>query len=480
MKMNGAWFTVPCAALAITFGSAFTSYAATGWAQEGESWVYNNPDGSKATDVFKKSGNNWFYLDSDGELVYSSVVELNDNYYYVNSAGAMVTDEWRSVENEDGKGNDDEPDEWWYYFQSSGKAVKKSGNSDSVKFVPLNTSTGSARFTFDEEGHMLFGWIDSSGEMQTGDDAWKNSLYYCGENGNGRLTTGWKYIEAVNDEDNERDGDGYWFWFGTNGKKAADHDSKKINGRKYRFDENGVAFFEWYNNPGTASGSTAASSSSIRYYNTEEQCWLSTGWFKAVPDENADPEGYEDGDEVWYYAQSDGDLVKSQIKKINGQSYGFDEFGKMLHGLYKIEFESGQKTFRSVEKIEDEADLPAESDEDIFIYYFGDSPKEGAMKTGTAAIEVDGEKYDYSFQKSGGKKGAGTDGIDDDCIFVEGRRLEAEAGSKYQVVTYNDKEYLIGTNGKLVKNKKNVKDADDVYYKTDKNGVVIDSSEDKF
>ena len=466
MKSKNTWLAIPCAAMLLAAGSVMTTQAATGWVMEGEEWVYYNGDGTKATDVFKKSGNNWYYLDSDGSMVYSSVVEVNDDYYYVNSAGAMVTNEWRAVDNEDAGSSEGEPDQWWYYFQANGKAVKRSGSSDRVKFSTLNTSTGPAKFTFDEEGHMLFGWIDESGEMLTDDDAWKNGIYYCGENGNGRMTTGWKYIEAVNDEDEDREGEGYWFWFGTNGKKASSDDSKRINGRKYRFDDN----------PG-ATGSTASSAG--KYYNTEEQCWLSTGWFKAVPDENADPEGYEDGEEVWYYAQSDGDLVKSQIKRINGQSYGFDKFGKMLHGLYVITYDTDGKTILTADKIEDENQLPDTNDDTAFVYYFGDSPKEGAMKTGTATLEIDGEKYYYSFQKSGSKKGAGTEGIDDDCIYIEGRRLEAEEGSKYQVVSYNGNDYLINTSGKLVKNKKNVKDADGVYYKTDKKGVVLESSEDK-
>lgn len=476
MKNKNTWLAIPCAAMLLAAGSVMTTQAATGWVMEGEEWVYYNGDGTKATDVFKKSGNNWYYLDSDGSMVYSSVVEVDDDYYYVNSAGAMVTNEWRAVDNEDAGSSEDEPDQWWYYFQANGKAVKRSGSSDRVKFSTLNTSTGPAKFTFDEEGHMLFGWIDESGEMLTDDDAWKNGLYYCGENGNGRMTTGWKYIEAVNDEDEDREGEGYWFWFGTNGKKTSSDDSKRINGRKYRFDENGAAHFEWYNDPG-ATNSTVSSAG--KYYNTEEQCWLSTGWFKAIPDENADPEGYEDGEEVWYYAQSDGDLVKSQIKRINGQSYGFDEFGKMLHGLYVITYDTDGKTILTADKIEDEDQLPDTNDDTAFVYYFGDSPKEGAMETGTATLEIDGEKYYYSFQKSGSKKGAGTEGIDDDCIYIEGRRLEAEEGSKYQVVSYDGNDYLINTSGKLAKNKKNVKDADGVYYKTDKKGVVLESSEDK-
>ena len=389
MKRQAKWFLIPCAAMALTMGSALVSFAATGWAEENGEWVYYNNDGSKATDVFKKSGNNWFYLDSDGIMAKNQLIEDDDNYFYVNSAGAMVTNQWRSIENEDS--GSDEPDEWWYYFQSNGKAVKKSGSSDNVKFVTLPTSTGQAKFTFDDEGHMLYGWIDESGEMLTDDDAWKSGMYYCSDNGDGRMATGWKYIPAVNDEDDDREGDGYWFYFSTNGKKTVDNDSKKIN----------------------------------------------------------------------------------------GQYYGFDVNGKMLQGLYRIEFEANGKTIRSAEEIEDVDEIPDEDEDGVFVYYFGDSPKEGAMKTGTMTMEIDGDKYYYSFEKSGSKKGAGTDGIDGDSIYVKGRRLEAEEGTKYQPVTYKDETYLISTSGKLVKNKKNVKDSDDVYYKTDSKGRIVDSGTEK-
>ena len=124
-------------------------------------------------------------------------------------------------------------------------------------------------------------------------------------------------------------------------------------------------------------------------------------------------------------------------------------------------------------------EIPDEDEDGVFVYYFGDSPKEGAMKTGTMTMEIDGDKYYYSFEKSGSKKGAGTDGIDGDSIYVKGRRLEAEEGTKYQPVTYKDETYLISTSGKLVKNKKNVKDSDDVYYKTDSKGRIVDSGTEK-
>ena len=101
------------------------------------------------------------------------------------------------------------------------------------------------------------------------------------------------------------------------------------------------------------------------------------------------------------------------------------------------------------------------------------------MKTGTVTIELDGDKYAYSFQKSGSRKGAGIDGIDGDSIYVKGRRIAAEEGTKYQPFTYKDETYLISTSGKLMKNKKNIKDSDDTYYKTNNKGIIVDSGSEK-
>ena len=75
MKRQTKWFLIPCAAMALTMGSALVSFAATGWAEENGEWVYYNNDGSKATDVFKKSGNNWFYLDSEGMQAINAQVD---------------------------------------------------------------------------------------------------------------------------------------------------------------------------------------------------------------------------------------------------------------------------------------------------------------------------------------------------------------------------------------------------------------------
>ena len=46
MKRQAKWFLIPCAAMALTMGSALVSFAATGWAEENGEWVYYNNDGS--------------------------------------------------------------------------------------------------------------------------------------------------------------------------------------------------------------------------------------------------------------------------------------------------------------------------------------------------------------------------------------------------------------------------------------------------
>lgn len=456
--------TVLCMAAAFSAGAALTSFAATGWVQEDGTWRYYNASGDRASDTFKKSGNHMFFLDDDGNMVVNSLVEYDDNYYYVNEDGAMVKNEWRLLDNEDP--DDEEPDMVWYYFQNTGKAAKAS-SSGNVKFHSIRIASGETKkYAFAENGKMMTGWLDESGTRVTGEDAWMSGLYYAGDDSDGAIATGaWRELEAEGDDIEDDDFNGmHWFYFGTNGKKIVDA-KKTINGRKYRFDEYGATEFKWYE---TASGSSATSSNI--YYNEVDQRWQASGWFYVVPSESIDAEAYENDDAYWFYAKNDGSLYTSQIKKVNGYDYAFNDKGEMLQGLYKLTFDG--KTITSAEEIETEADMPG-ADDEADVYYFGTSPKDGVMKTGTATIEIDGEKYSYEFKKSGGTlKGSGYNGFNDGSIFIKGRKLKADSDTKLEVVEYNGEEYLINTSGKIQKKKTNVKDADGVYYSTDASGIV--------
>ena len=94
------------------------------------------------------------------------------------------------------------------------------------------------------------------------------------------------------------------------------------------------------------------------------------------------------------------------------------------------------------------------------------------MKTGTTTLDIDGERYTYNFRKSGDERGQGYHGIEDGVIYEKGKRLEADKDEKLKKVEWDGETYLVNTSGKIQKNKKNAKDADDRYYCTDSKGIV--------
>ena len=149
-------------------------------------------------------------------MLRSSIVEDDDDYFYVNSAGAMVSNEWREVDNEDDS-EEDASDTVWNYLQSNGKSYK--GRSDRNTFKTINGK----KYAFDEAAKLQYGWVSQSSERVTGDDAWKEGVYYCGEPEDGAAVMGnWMEINVVDEENEDDDNPNYWFYFKSNGVKVTD------------------------------------------------------------------------------------------------------------------------------------------------------------------------------------------------------------------------------------------------------------------
>ena len=254
MRKQTKLVAVLSASALLALGASMTSFAATGWTEENGTWVYYDNDGYQVTDTWKKSGNYWFWLNSDGEMATNELVEDDGDYYYVDSNGAMVTNRWIQLENDDA--DEDDSEYVWYYFQNNGKAYTAS-EGDSVSFKTINGK----KYTFDDEGKMLWGWVDQNGDRVTDEADWATGLYYCGTADDGAQVTGWAKLhvldesveERFNDREDEEEQD-YWFYFNSNGKKVyatADnindgvYVTKTINGHKYAFDDAGVMMFEW-------------------------------------------------------------------------------------------------------------------------------------------------------------------------------------------------------------------------------------------
>ena len=474
MRKQTKLVAVLSASALLALGASMTSFAATGWTEENGTWVYYDNDGYQVTDTWKKSGNYWFWLNSDGEMSTNELVEDDGDYYYVDSNGAMVTNRWIQLENEDP--DDDNDSEYvWYYFQNNGKAYTASDNG--VSFKTINGK----KYTFDDEGKMLWGWVDDNGDRVTDEADWASGTYYCGTADDGAMVTGWALLHVLDeqvetrfDRTQDEEEQDYYFYFNSNGKKVTADEgdkyaTKTINGHKYAFDGDGVMAFEW--NDGFASDSATdptATSATWQYYNDRAAGNRAKGWFYEVPSENLDGDTYDDGDQKWFYAKNDGTLYANVIKTINGKKYAFNGYGEMLSGLQAIKM-NGDIIEEAI-KIDEESELKqyvdvnageryTNANADYEIYYFGDAT-DGAMKLSSQNVDVDGEVYNFYFVKSGENKGKGFGSVkvnesytlssdanngagiirdnsfvyDDKAVYTNGLKVEADSDLRYQAV----------------------------------------------
>ena len=479
MRKQTKLVAVLSTAALLALGASMSSFAATGWQEENGTWVYYDKSGDKETEKWEKSGDNWFYLNEDGEMATDVVVEYNDNYYYVDDNGSMVTNKWVSVENSEFDGDDEnEPANHWYYFGANGKAYKSSSSSSVASFKTINGK----KYIFDDEGKMLYGWINESGQRETGDDAWRGDgstggLYYCGNENDGAQTIGWVNLhitdnqwdsaaslgssskDTFDDEEQDR-----WFYFKGNGKKMVNKKGETINGKKYSFDLEGRMNADWVNWDTTPTASSAIQKASpsyisgFRYYGSpEDGARVTKGWFQVVPGSYVNEGDYNDDSENWYYADKDGKLIAGEMKTINGKKYAFGFDGAMLDSYRFIKLASDNKTIVKIQN-KDTGNVPntvvgthtdsnykfdtvdgfkknaSSWEADGYrLYYFG-SGDDGSMKTNKQTISIDGENTTFLLNKSGSFKGAGKTGLDSKKYYQSGMLMAADKDDKYAVV----------------------------------------------
>ncbi|MBE5980960.1 MAG: cell wall-binding protein [Paenibacillaceae bacterium] len=474
MRKQTKLVAVLSTAALLALGASMSSFAATGWQEENGTWVYYDKSGDKETEKWEKSGDNWFYLNDNGEMATDLIVEYKDNYYYVDENGSMVTNKWVSVENDNYDGDsDNEPVNNWYYFGANGRAYKSATNNSSPSFKTINGK----KYIFNDEGKMLYGWIDENGQRLTDDNAWRagNGVYYCGGENDGAQTVGWASLNIKDDQWETKDNDlakgvssqdtfddeeqDRWFYFKSNGKKMYDKKGETINGKKYSFDIDGRMNADWVNWEATQTTATNASGTrtatqtqgnatyteGFRYYGSPEDGARKTkGWFQVVPGSYLNEGDYNDDSENWYYADKDGKLVAGQIKTINSKRYAFDNNGAMIDGYKFILLDADNRTIAATAK-KDDKDHPYDTtdnfkanasyweNQNYKFYYFGSS-SEGFIKTNKQTIALDGENNSFLLNKSGTYKGAGKTGIDNKKFYQSGMLLTADKDDKYAVI----------------------------------------------
>ena len=459
MRKQTKLAAVVSAAALVALGASMTSMAA-GWVQENGLWYYENTNGDYVYDEWKRSGDNYFYLGWDGYMLTNQLVQHGDNYYYVDANGAMVKNQWVAVAADDTE--DQDVDHRWYYFGSTGRAYRSSGG------FAKKTINGQ-KYAFDEEGKMLYGWIDDGGtEYNNEDNAPLYSTYFFGPNDTttingvtytgGAMVTGWyNYLDGLDTYEDEGD-DSLWFYFNTStGKKTAET-QKRIGGLYYHFDVNGVMDSGW-----TAVGSESnAASGSTYYYSGSDQGWKQrNAWVWAVPTAEQDPEDNADDQYRWFYVNSAGAPVTG-TKRINSKWYVFNEYGIMKSGLVYLSDEKIATGLTIVDTIsaEDTSSDDIKGREGNLFYFSNDEEHDGSMKTGNSIkIDLSDGTFTFGFAKSGkALHGEQSKKVYDHGILLDGGDM------RYSVATVNSKSYVVGPTGTYASNNTTVKDADDNYY----------------
>lgn len=188
--------------------------AGNGWDNTTGKWRYLE-NGVPVTDSWKSANRKWFYLGTDGDLVTDTLIEhANGTVYYVDKYGAMVTETWKAVAFEEGDESIvRDADYWWMYFGGDGKAYKC---KLSGKYVIRDIK--GKKYAFDENGHMLYGWIDKGSSKLLDSDpyAWQHATYYFGDWNDGAMTIGQRCIVIADKNECEYERK---FTFDQNGEK---------------------------------------------------------------------------------------------------------------------------------------------------------------------------------------------------------------------------------------------------------------------
>ena len=179
-------------------------------------------------------------------------------------------------------------------------------------------------------------YLGSDGYMLTNELVDYNDNYYYVDANGAMVKNTWVAIAA--DDDETEDVDYRWYYFGPAGKAYKDTKGKTINGKKYGFDADGKMLFGFADEDGSLlnTDSDDPMLKCTYYYGTNDDGARHTGWLRY--EDGFDNEDYDD-DYYWFYFQSNGTKRKDTTKKVNGKTYGFDEYGVMV-----TEFTDGKGT----------------------------------------------------------------------------------------------------------------------------------------
>lgn len=257
-----------------------------------------------------------FAFDEDGHMLSGwQDIELSSgstaSYYFGEENEGWAATGWQYLEMPDTEEEDSEgpeEDEAWFYFGDNGRAVK-----EQTKYI------NGQYYTFDENGAMDDTWVTgtpgiSSSTANIASDA---AAFYTEDAGYRR--TGWIYTYDPEDEDEE--GDEYWFYLSTKGEAFNDEAKDAISG-----EATGVTATDLYD--GDVYENIAAKVIKNKTYLFDGNGHMLTGVLKLEGDAyRSGGSDLEDGG-IYYFSEEDG-----------------SENGQMLTGKQTYDNEGEDETY---------------------------------------------------------------------------------------------------------------------------------------
>ena len=185
-------------------------------------------------------------------------------------------------------------------------------------------------------------YLDSDGNMATDRLVEKDSDFYYVNAEGAMVTNQWVALDSDDYDSTSDDGEAEyrWFYFGSDGKayrnkksdtKVSTSELKTINGKKYAFDADGKMLYGWVSadSADVQTDDDTAWQNSQYYFGGWNDGAATTGWVQLTVDTSSVSDD-DDTDTFWFYFDSNGKKQANKKKTINGATYYFDEYGRMV------------------------------------------------------------------------------------------------------------------------------------------------------
>ena len=397
---------------------------AAGWEQRQDgAWIWRDTKGKQVSNEWKTGADGtYYYIGRNGTMEVSSLIEYKNDFYYVDELGRMVTNRWVKLYDADSEM------ERWYYFTDNGEAYRQK-KDDTATLREINGK----KYIFDDEGRMLFGWVNKDGTMADPEEpsAWREASYHCGAEEDGAVTFGWKRfsVDYSMDED-EENLKKKWFYFRESGRKITNSKNVKLSS------PDGVEYIFSFNEDGVMTSQKRED-----YKEPEDQ----SRWIQKIPSKSQNSIDYDNETVRTFYIQENGDRVVDRIKQIDGKSYCFDKSGIMRTGLLAIKDKKYAYTLQNKNPEDDiwadPNDLRKARREGYTIMYFDEST--GARKTGKVKLELLDGDYTLRFTT----KGDAIHGPEDGYLYDSGVLMKAEEETEF--FTVDGVSYEVDTRGRI-------------------------------